>query len=728
MNGFFSPRKPSMITLFCLNARWAIACFFLLAAGGSFFSLRGETAYPMLMSLRPVAVQCGSSAEIEVKSRYTMLGAYEVLVSGEGVTAEVLPLDARQTDPAKPTDSAKKAVVDKLKLKLTAASDADPGVRDVRLATPQGVSTVAQLVVVRNPVIAESQANETPAQAQGFAWPAAVCGAIDRAEDVDFYRFRAAAGDALVFQVRCARLQDRIHDLQTHADPILTLRTATGAVLALADNDIYYADPLLVHTFQQAGDYLLEIRDVRYQGNQYWEYCLEVHNSPVTTAAHPLAVAAGQQASILPLGHLLGDHPIAWSVPASLSTGVHRLRLPLDPEPSNPVPVIVADLPLIPEADSPNDDPKQAQEVSLPACITGRIERAADLDHYRFTASKGDSFVFEVLARRVQSALDSHLRILDASGKQLAISDDLRLGRRTFTDSAIENWTAPADGQYLVEVRDVNLRGGDLFPYCLKVSKAQPSFDLYLDSDKTQVPKGGTAAIFVRAERKNGFTGEIELEIAGPPPTIQASCGRILADKGQDGCILLTAATDAPLSVANVTVKGTAIHPIPGGEPLRLSATAVPYQEIYQPGGGRGHWPVASHAVAISDPADIRSLTLDTYDITLKPGESQRIAVKIDRAPEFTANVTLDMLMRHLNTTYANTLPPGVTLNDKDANSLLSGTASEGYLTLTAAKDAPPTNRQQAVILAHVALNFVMKWTYASQPLTISVAANEKEK
>jgi hypothetical protein len=79
------------------------------------------------------------------------------------------------------------------------------------------------------------------------------------------------------------------------------------------------------------------------------------------------------------------------------------------------------------------------------------------------------------------------------------------------------------------------------------------------------------------------------------------------------------------------------------------------------------------------------------------------------------------MLMRHLNTTYANTLPPGVTLNDKDAKSLLSGSATKGFLTLTAAKDAPPTNEQQAVVVAHVALNFVMKWTYASRPVTIRV-------
>jgi hypothetical protein len=70
-------------------------------------------------------------------------------------------------------------------------------------------------------------------------------------------------------------------------------------------------------------------------------------------------------------------------------------------------------------------------------------------------------------------------------------------------------------------------------------------------------------------------------------------------------------------------------------------------------------------------------------------------------------------------------LPPGVTLNDKDAKSLLSGSATQGYLTLTAAKDAPPAEKQQAVVLAHVALNFVMKWTYASKPVSVSVAKSE---
>ena len=326
------------------------------------------------------------------------------------------------------------------------------------------------------------------------------------------------------------------------------------------------------------------------------------------------------------------------------------------------------------------------------------------------------------------SALDSHLRILDAQGKQLAQNDDLRLGKRNHADSAIENWVAPADGRYVVEVRDVHLRGGPQYPYFLEITRSEPDFELYLDTDKTQLGLGGAAALFVRIERKNGFTGEVQLAIDGLPHGVTASCGRILAgsgleegDKGQDGCIVLEADADAPPNVSEVVVRGTGKHTLPSEQTVELSDVATVYQETYQPGGGRGHWPVEKHAVCVTDYGDLRGVSLSTYDVTLKPGESDKIEVTIDRSPGVTANVTLDMMMRHLNSNYANTLPPGVTLDDKAAQSLLAGSATKGYLTLTAAKDAPPVENQQGVVLAHVALNFVMKWTYASRPVRITV-------
>jgi hypothetical protein len=307
------------------------------------------------------------------------------------------------------------------------------------------------------------------------------------------------------------------------------------------------------------------------------------------------------------------------------------------------VPLVIADVPLVEEVASANDAPGAAQPIAVPGGANGRIEREGDVDCFSFEAKKGDALSVEVIARRARSALDAHLRILDADGKQLILNDDLRLGKRNFTDSWVENWTAPADGKYVAEIRDVHLRGGCEYPYFLKVTRCQPYFDLYLDADKTQIVPGGCGAIFVRIERKNGFTGEVQLAVEGLPPGVSANCGRILAEKGQDGCILLVVERDARAAVSNVVVTGTAKHPMADGSFLALSATATPYQETYQPGGGRGHWPVGSHAVAVSDAADIRGIKLSAYDITLKPGESQKIEVTIDRSPGFTAALEHDL-------------------------------------------------------------------------------------
>src|SRR5207248_11393526 len=118
----------------------------------------------------------------------------------------------------------------------------------------------------------------------------------------------------------------------------------------------------------------------------------------------------------------------------------------------------IADVPLEFEAEGENDKPEAAQRLSIPGGVNGRIDREGDVDCFAFEAKKGEALSVEIVARRAQSALDSHLRILDEKGKQLALNDDLRLGKRNFADSWIENWTAPADGRYTIEVRDVHLR------------------------------------------------------------------------------------------------------------------------------------------------------------------------------------------------------------------------------------------------------------------------------
>lgn len=679
---------------------------------------RSQTSYPMLMSLKPVAAQVGQTSEHTLKSRYTMLGAYDVIVTGGGVTGEVIQPEVKEGE---------KPNLQEIKIRFNVARDALPGVRDFRIGTPTGVSTLGQLVIAADSVVQEEGVNDTRDQANAITLPATVCGAIEKAEDVDYFKFTVEAEQTLSFHVRSQRLQDRIHDLQQHVDPIIAIRDGNGTTLVASDN-YFFADPFLHYQFKHAGEYFLEIRDVRYQGNQYWEYAIEVHDRPFVTNVHPMAVGRGQQTKFELVGHQLPEkHDAFVSIPLDGPTGSQWWELPLGESVTNPAPVVVSDLPVITERESENNTPEAAQYVSLPVGITGRIESESDIDCYSFAAMKGERFSFEVIARRQQSAIDSHLRVLDATGKQLTLSDDMRLGKRNFSDSLVENWTAPADGVFVIEIRDLHLRGGADFVYFVRATRSLPSFELFVDTDKTQLTPGTGGAIFVRAERKNGFNGEIQLGIEGLPSGVEASCGRILADKGQDGCIVLTAAADAAMTLANVQITGHATHMAEGDEPLEIQAIALPYQETYQPGGGRGHWPAEMHTISIGEPSDIVAVTLSEYDVRLKPGESKKIDIKIERAEGFDKNVTLDVTYNHLASVYGDSLPKGVTLEKPKSKTLLTGKTAEGHITLTAAKDASPVDQQQICVMANVSLNFVMKATYASKPLFVSVDALEPE-
>lgn len=674
-----------------------------------------QQAYPMLMSVDPVAAQIGQVSQHTIKSRYSMAGAFRVLVSGGGVTGEIVPPAEGSEPPKGPLQA--------LQVRFAVAEDALPGVRDVRLATPQGVSTVAQLVIGHDPVVSEAADNNRLEVATPFAIPATLCGSLEKAEDVDFYRFAAKTGQSVCFRVRCMNLQDRIHDLQTHADPILTLRNATGSTVIASDN-AFGADPFFCYTFAEDGEFFLELRDVRYQGNEHWKYAVEVSTRPHVQAVFPLAVSATPATvSVTPLGAgWPADASATLHVPDAAAAGVRLARLSAEGRPDDAVPVVIDAGPFVSETADLNDSPDVAQAIALPNGIHGRIDRAADVDCYAFDAKRGEAFTFEVFAKRVGSALDSHLRLLDAAGKQLQLNDDLRDGKRTFSDSRIENWTVPADGRYVLEVRDLNLRGGGEFVYFLKAAAATPHFKLFTDTDKTLLTPGTSGVIFVRADRKHGFAGEIELQATGLPPGVTATGGRILAGTHVDGCIVLTAAEDAAADVSDIEIRGVAKSTDASGQPQEATATATVYQEIYQPGGGRGHWPVDGHVVSIGAPADILAVRVTPQDIRLKPGESLTLDIEVERAPGFDKNVLLEVLYQHLNSVFGDALPKGVTVDASASTTLLTGGATRGKITLKAADNAVPTERQTFAVMANVSINFVMKATYASPPLQITVA------
>jgi hypothetical protein len=662
----------------------------------------------MITHVTPVAVQRGTTTEVTVEGQMNFFGVYKALFSGAGLRAEVVaPPTAKAATGDRPQ-------VRSVKLKLTVAADAVPGVRDFRLASSIGISSIGQLVVVDDPVVQESGDNNTPAKANPITTPCVVCGRIEAAEDVDFFKFHAEARKTYTFEVFCARLQDRIHDLQKHADPILTLYDADGRELA-ANDDFYFADPLLSYTITKTGDYYIQVRDSIYAGDPRWVYALLATDRPYVAQVYPLAGNPGQVVQVEPVGSARATHPRA-ALRVPTEPGVREVTLDLDGRRSNPVPFIASPLPQVVEVE-PNDTPEQATRVTVPCGINGRIGKPRDVDHFVFAARKGKAIRFEVNARRfgtpLRSNLDSVLEVLTPKGDLLASNDD------AFGKDAALVFTPPADGDYVVALRDLNSKGGDTAVYYLEADWARPDFTLRCDPDKAMIGPGSSTAWYVHVNRVNGFTGAVDVAVQGLPPGVTASPLTIAPPMTQ-GVVVLTAAADAPRDAANVKVVGTGRAASSDGKEEVLVRLATPNEEIYQPGGGRGRFDVALQTVAVTEPSDILKVEISPTEIRLKPGQEVRIDVTIQRRPDYTKDISLDVLLQHLGSVMGNPLPPGVTVVVGKSQTLLRA-GSKGHIVLKAAPNAAPIEKVPISVLCHVSINFVVKVSYSSQPVLLSI-------
>lgn len=665
-------------------------------------NLGAQTSFPMITHAYPVALQRGTTTDIAVDGQMNFAGAYKALFEGAGVSAEV-------TSPPPTPGAALKTV----KMKVAVAKDAPLGVREFRIATALGVSSVGQLLIVDDPVILEKAANNTAAQAQDVKLPCTLVGKLEVVEDVDYFKFDAKEGDTLTFEMFCARIQDKIHDLQKHAKPMLTLLDSEGRELA-ANDTFFFADPMLSYKVAKSGTYYLQVRESTYDGDPRWVYAILATNKPYASHVFPMAANPGQTIDVEPIGSAktLADK---FKLLAPNLLGVQQIQLDAKGTKTNPATFIVSKLPQFVEAE-PNDEPAQANRVVIPVGINGRIAKKRDIDHYVFAAKKSKPIRFELKARRfgtlLNSSLHGILEVVNPKGDLIASNDT------THGQEAALVFSPAADADFILRVRDLNSKGSESSVYYLEADWAQPDFTLRCDPDKTMIGPGTSTSWYVHVNRLHGFAGPVTVEIKGLPKEITASPLNIPPTMTQ-GVIVLTAVPDANLTAANVEVIATAKAMIDGKEET-LVRGVTPNQEIYLPGGGRGRFDVNLQTVAVTVPSDILKVEVSTTNVTLKPGQEVKIDVAIQRRGDYDKGVFLDVILQHLGSVIGNPLPPGVTVVQGKSKTLLGG-SSKGHITLKCDAKAEPIDNVPICVIANVSVNFVVKIHYASAPILVSI-------
>jgi hypothetical protein len=184
----------------------------------------------------------------------------------------------------------------------------------------------------------------------------------------------------------------------------------------------------------------------------------------------------------------------------------------------------------------------------MPRIINGCISAPGDKDVFRIEGRAGDTVVAEVFARRMGSPIDSLLRLIDTSGRVVALNDDRddpEAGLFTHHADSYISAKLPATGRYFVQLSDAQGHGGADYRYCLRVGPQQPDFALRVTPSNLNMPAGRAVCATVYAIRKDGFDGDIQVALKNAPPGFTLS-GAVIP-KGRDKvCMTLTAPWPGP--------------------------------------------------------------------------------------------------------------------------------------------------------------------------------------
>jgi uncharacterized protein YdeI (BOF family) len=145
------------------------------------------------------------------------------------------------------------------------------------------------------------------------------------------------------------------------------------------------------------------------------------------------------------------------AVATSVEPGIYRFRLKTPMGTTNSLPFAVTPFPETAERGM-NQSIETAQQVSLPACITGNIGRRGEADYYMFKAQAGQQIVFEPVTTAIGSQLNPVITLFDGERNQLAMNDKSNLDG----ESPL-GYTFKAAGAYFVSITDAEREAGFVY-------------------------------------------------------------------------------------------------------------------------------------------------------------------------------------------------------------------------------------------------------------------------
>ncbi|MFO0905069.1 MAG: PPC domain-containing protein [Pirellulales bacterium] len=654
-----------------------------------------EAGSPRLLRVSPPGGQRGTTVEVQLVGRY-LERPEELMFYEPGISVESL-----EKEPTEDADSRRErgGPATRVKVRLKLADDCPLGAHSIRLRTAQGVTDLQRFFVGPFPIVEEQEStrmrNDKTEAAMAVEMNTTVVGRMLDPTDIDLYRIQAKQGKRISVEIESARLgTDRgVPDLH------LSVLDESGKPIQAADDSaLFVQDPVISLVAPRDGVYFIAVRHSTYNAANE-SYRLHVGTFIRPTALYPAGGPAGQPLTVAVLGDPLG--PTQQSVTLPTTGRDFGFSATSDDGPA-PTPNLlrVSPFPNVLEAE-PNDTPEAiaAQSAAtVPAAFNGILEKPGDVDHFRFVAKKGDRFKVHCLANAFGAALDPTLTITPVDRKtgggvqRGADSRPNQLGlppiggfQRESLDPVVD-FTAPADGEYVIKVEDDRGQGGADCVYRVEVQPETDAVLTYvpLEPENQLTPQARQTINVAAGNRYNtsiaifntnrAFPGEMELVAVGLPEGVTMQAPKITTAMPRVP-VVFEAADGAPLAGKFVDIL---VRPVgeKAPEPLASGFRQIVAMNSYGNNDFYLHTVVDRLAVAVTEPAPF-SIEVDAPKSALVQNGEMPIKFRVIRHAGFEGPVTVSMEWR----------PNGVT---GATPVLIKPDQTEGEYLLSAARNASP--------------------------------------
>lgn len=584
-----------------------------------------------------------------------------------------------------------------IKATVKIAPDCRLGEHAMRLRTATGISELRTFWVGALPVVEEKEPNSDFATPQKVPMNVTVHGTI-QSEDVDYFLVEAKKGQRLTAEVEGMRLANTLFD------PYVAILDMKRFELATSDDaPLLGQDAVASIVVPADGSYVIQVRESAYGGNGGCAYRLHIGSFPRPQAVLPAGGKRGEEIEVRFLGDPAGDFTQKIKLPATPTEKFGVFAQDANGISPSPIPFRVSEFGNVLEIE-PNDTHATATKAELPLALNGILAKPGDVDCFRFTMKKGQTFDVHCWARRLGSPLDPVMTLSFINGGALVVNDDA-IGPDSYF-----RFTAPEDKEYVLSIADHLGKGGPTYFYRVEFTPVQPTATVSIpkvalfsqERQTIAVPRGNRMATLVNVARAN-FGGELILGALELPPGTTLNAENMAANLDVVP-VVFEAKADAPLSGKLTALTARHVDPKQTME-SRFAQTV----ELVTGGPGQSvYWKrdVSRAAIAVTKESPYAIRIVEPKAPLVQNG-SMNLKIVAERQPGFTASITIYPLFN----------PPGVS---SATSATIAANQTETVLPMNAAGNAQ-VRKWKTAVLAVATVGNGPVWV-SSQLATLEIA------